>query len=196
MDSIEQDFQKIHETFRPKILRYLARMVGEVEAEDLTQEVFIKVSQSLSDFRNESQLSTWIYRIAANTAIDKLRSAAFKAASTSIDLDCSQDDDYQAHAVDDLLDRSLIRKEMNSCIAELIDKLPADYRAVITLSEIGGFQNREIADMLGVSIETVKIRLHRARKQLKKSMETSCTLYRDERNELACDRKTIPLKLR
>jgi RNA polymerase sigma-70 factor, ECF subfamily len=192
----EQNFQEIFQTFQPRIHRYLARMVGEDEAEDLTQEVFIKVSQSLADFRNESQLSTWIYRIAANTAIDRLRSASFRANANSVDIDCSAGDDYQEHVVGDLLDRSLIRKEMNQCISGLIERLPEDYRTAIMLGDIGGFQNREIADMLGISIDTVKIRLHRARKQLKESMETNCTLYRDERNELACDRKIISLKFR
>jgi RNA polymerase sigma-70 factor (ECF subfamily) len=196
MAATEQDFQEIFETFQPRIRRYLARMVGEDEAEDLTQDVFIKISQSLSDFRNESQLSTWIYRIAANTAIDRLRSASFRANANRVDIDCSTGDDYQEHVVGDLLDGSLIRKEMNQCISGLIDRLPDDYRTAIRLSEIGGFQNGEIAEMLGISIETVKIRLHRARKQLKESMETNCTLYRDERNELACDRKIISLKLR
>ena len=195
MAATEQDFHEIYETFRPRIHRYLARMVGEDEAEDLTQDVFIKVSQSLADFRNESQLSTWIYRIAANTAIDRLRSASFRANANSVDID-SSGNDYQEHAVGDLLDRSLIRKEMNKCISGLIDRLPDDYRTAITLSDLGGFQNMEIAEMLGVSLETVKIRLHRARKQLKESMETNCTLYRDERNELACDRKIISLKFR
>jgi RNA polymerase sigma-70 factor (ECF subfamily) len=195
MAATEHDFQEIYETYQPGIYRYLCRMIGEAEAEDLTQEVFIKVSQSIGDFRNESQLSTWIYRIAANTAIDRLRSASFRADVNSVDIDCSTGD-YREHAVGDLLDKSLIRKEMNKCIGDLIDKLPEDYRTVISLSEIGGFPNREIVDILGVSIDTVKIRLHRARKQLKGLMKTNCSLYRDERNELACDKKTNTLKFR
>jgi len=60
------DFQKIHDEFRPKIERYLVRLVGEYEAEDLTQDVFIKISRALQTFRGESQLSTWIYRVATN----------------------------------------------------------------------------------------------------------------------------------
>jgi RNA polymerase sigma factor (sigma-70 family) len=58
------DFQAVHERFRPQVLRYLMRLAGECEAEDLTQSVMLKVSTSLADFRGESSLSTWIYRIA------------------------------------------------------------------------------------------------------------------------------------
>ncbi len=196
MAATEHDFQEIYETYQPRIYRYLCRMIGEHEAEDLMQEVFIKVSQSIGDFRNESQLSTWIYRIAANTAIDRLRSASYRANANAMDIESGPHADYQADSVGDLLDRSLIRKEMNKCIDDLINKLPEDYRKVIALGEIGGFQNREVADMLGVSVDTVKIRLHRARKQLKEAMESNCSLYRDERNELACDRKPLTMKLR
>lgn len=78
MDNLELEFQKIHETFRPKIHRYLTRLLGELEAEDLTQEVFVRVSRALPTFRGESQLSTWLYRIATNAAIDRLRSPSFQ----------------------------------------------------------------------------------------------------------------------
>ncbi|MFC1614924.1 sigma-70 family RNA polymerase sigma factor, partial [Gemmatimonadota bacterium] len=60
------EFQKIYKDFQPKIQRYLIRFVGESEAEDLTQEVFIKVNKALKGFKGESQLSTWIYSIATN----------------------------------------------------------------------------------------------------------------------------------
>jgi RNA polymerase sigma-70 factor (ECF subfamily) len=78
MNTQALEFQKVYEDFQPKILRYLARLVGKSEAEDLAQETFVKVHQSLKNFRGESQLSTWMYRIATNTALDKLRSPSFQ----------------------------------------------------------------------------------------------------------------------
>ena len=78
MSNDESEFQKIYDSFRPKILRYLTRLVSEYEAEDLTQEVFVKINQALKTFRGESQLSTWIYRIATNVALDRLRSPSFQ----------------------------------------------------------------------------------------------------------------------
>ena len=74
----EVEFDEIHDAVRPKMLRYLTSVVGWRDAEDLTQEVFVKVDQALGAFRGEPQLSTWIYRIATNTALDKLRSPSFR----------------------------------------------------------------------------------------------------------------------
>ena len=78
MKDRQPDFHEIHREFRPRVLRYLARMVGEAEAEDLTQEVFAKVAHALRGFRGESSLSTWIYRIATNTALDTMKKTLFR----------------------------------------------------------------------------------------------------------------------
>jgi RNA polymerase sigma-70 factor (ECF subfamily) len=78
---------------------------------------------------------------------------------------------------------------MSECVREFIDKLPSDYKTVILLSELEGFKNREVADILQVSLDTVKIRLHRARAMLKKELNDGCTFYNSDQNILACDRK-------
>jgi RNA polymerase sigma-70 factor (ECF subfamily) len=78
---------------------------------------------------------------------------------------------------------------MSECVHEYIDQLKPEYLAVILLSEIEGLKNREIADVLQVSLDTVKIRLHRARAKLKKELDTGCDFYQNEQNALACDRK-------
>jgi RNA polymerase sigma-70 factor (ECF subfamily) len=78
---------------------------------------------------------------------------------------------------------------MNECIREFVDKLDENYRTVIILSELKELKNQDIADILGVSLDTVKIRLHRARVKLKKVFEAGCEFYRNKDNELACDRK-------
>ncbi len=82
-----------------------------------------------------------------------------------------------------------MRKEMNECIANFVEALPKNYRTVLALSDLDGLKNQEIADILGLSVDAVKIRLHRARRALKKQFATKCNLYRTEANELACDRK-------
>ncbi len=78
---------------------------------------------------------------------------------------------------------------MNECIRSFIEKLSPDYKAVIVLSELEGFKNKEITDILQISLDIVKIRLHRARANLKKELEANCSFYRDKRNILACDLK-------
>lgn len=79
---------------------------------------------------------------------------------------------------------------MNKCIRNVINKLPEDYRTVIVLGELEELKNHEIAEILQVSLDTVKIRLHRARAKLKKELENLCCFYRDERNVLSCDLKS------
>lgn len=194
MQECEHDFGRLYTEYRPRIRRYLARFVGEHDAEDLTQTVFLKVSQALKDFRGESTLSTWIYRIATNTAADWMRSPSFRRAIAGVPPDVPFDGDRAEHATEEhgrlpLADQALVRREMNQCIRQVVDGLPSDYRDAITLSDIEGLKNAEIADRLGVSVDTVKIRLHRARGMLRKAMEIRCDLYRDERLGLACDAK-------
>jgi len=191
------DFHRVYKTFHPKIFRYLAHMVGWRDAEDLTQEVFVKVNQSLNSFKGESQVSTWIYRIATNSALDKLRSPSFrqtgqKSLSTeSIGEGEIEITDKNAWTGENTpsIESSVVRKEMNQCIRGIVEKLPENYRTVVVLSELEGFRDDEIAEILGVSIHTAKIRLHRARTRLKKDLEAHCNFYRDERNEFACDLK-------
>jgi RNA polymerase sigma-70 factor (ECF subfamily) len=85
---------------------------------------------------------------------------------------------------------------MSECVQEYIDKLSPEHKTVIVLSEIEGFTNREIGDILQVSLDTVKIRLHRARASLKKLLDEACDFYHNEQDILACDRKSsiIPFK--
>src|SRR3990170_532927 len=78
MDNAEKEFQEIYDDHYPRIVRYLRRLVGNLDAEDVAQESFVKMHQALKKFRGESKLSTWIYRIATNTAMDRLRSSASK----------------------------------------------------------------------------------------------------------------------
>ena len=79
----EYEFKIIYDEYYQRIVQYLTRIVGSNEAEDIAQDVFDKINISLGGFQGNSKLSTWIYRIATNTAIDRSRSAAFKH-STSL----------------------------------------------------------------------------------------------------------------
>lgn len=85
------------------------------------------------------------------------------------------------------IEKGLIRDEMNDCIRGYIEQLPEDYRVVLVLSEYEGIKNSEIAEILGVSLDTVKIRLHRAKMKLKEELESHCELYWIE--EMPCSVK-------
>jgi RNA polymerase sigma-70 factor (ECF subfamily) len=152
----------------------------------------VKISRSLDTFRGESSLSTWVYRIATNSAMDHLRKPSLKRSVQSTEeKDAPGDED--AGPIDErpLHDTLLMRKDMNDCIRGIVESLPADYRTVLVLSEFEGLTNSEIAGIAGISLDTAKIRLHRARTKPGRR-EAKYIFYRDERNEL-CDRK-MPLK--
>lgn len=192
----DQSFDDIFNEFHPRILRYAARMTSPEEAEDITQEVFLKVSRSLEGFKGESSLSTWIYRIATNTALDKLRSSSRKSLAP-LPLSELESMDKNPWTEERVMDpqRKPVRDEMNKCIREFIERLPSDYRSVLLLSELEGMKNREIADVLDISIETAKIRLHRGRARLKIELEKGCDFYQDKERGLSCDRKQdTPIK--
>jgi RNA polymerase sigma-70 factor, ECF subfamily len=192
----DSQFEQLYRDYRSKISRYLTRLVDAAEAEDLTQIVFLKVGEGLAGFRGESSIATWIYRIATNVATDRLRSRAAQSAPllpatpSLAERDDENDEPRSARDADaPSIESESIRLEMNDCIREFIDQLPSDYRATLVLSDIEGFTNREIADIVGASLETVKIRLHRARAELRNKLQGGCDLYHDAQNELACDRK-------
>ena len=173
------DFETIHATLRPRVVSFLRRLVGPEEAEDLTQEVFIKVHHGLSSFRGESNVSTWVFQIAARHGLDHLRLRAAPCVQALPDFECADSD---GHA-------SPIKEEMNTCVRDMIEALPADYRAILVLCELKEFRIGEIAVLLGITEGASKIRLHRARAMLRARMEKGCRILLDERAELQCDRK-------
>ncbi len=181
MSEVVSDFQAIHDEFRPKIQRYLRQIVGDYEAEDLTQEVFIKISRALPAFRGESQLSTWIYRIATNAALDRLRAPSFTpivedGQPACSDLDDREIEDEAARIEEEAssVEQQICRKERFQCYRNHIEDLPANYRTVVALSELEELAAGEIADILGLSVETVKIRLHRGRVRLLQELKAHC----------------------
>jgi RNA polymerase sigma-70 factor (ECF subfamily) len=188
----EYDFKKIYDEYYQRIVQYLTRIVGPNDAEDIAQDVFDKINSGLGGFQGKSKLSTWIYRIATNTMIDRLRSAAYKHATVNSAIEDAADPKAQGvwgNQKPPATDQVVIRKEMSECVNEFIDNLPPDYKTVIVLSELEGLAIKEIAEILGISVNNVKTRLHRARAKLKAALNEGCDFYHDERNTLACDRK-------
>lgn len=196
MNQVTQDFRTIYASYHPRIFRYLTRLVGQSEAEDLTQEVFLKVNRGLPDFKGDAKLSTWIYRIATNVATDRIRSRSSRESRSGKAVPL--DEQRNGESVDlkgdkkPSLEKQAMREEMSACVQDYINSLPESYRVPVTLSEIGGLTNKEIAEALGLTLETVKIRLHRGRAKLKEKLEGGCNFDRDEEDILVCDPKAAP----
>ncbi len=175
------DFQTVHDEYRPRIQRYLAQMVGDDEAEDLTQEVLTKIHRSLSSFRGQSKLSTWIYRIATNAALDRLRDPSSKRSALDEplgDLESTEwevpDQDVWTGEERPSTEDQLFRKQRLECYCDYLQALPPNYRTVVALSELEELAASEIADILGLSLDVVKIRLHRGRVRLLQQLKAHC----------------------
>jgi RNA polymerase sigma-70 factor, ECF subfamily len=138
------DFHCIHDAYRPRVLRYLTRFVGAADAEDLTQQVLLKISESLGQFRGDASLSTWIYRIATNAALDQLRRLRARpvqglaCTATTADSDAEADGAW-AEASIPSVETGVIREEMSQCVRDFVERLPDNYKSVIVLSELEGF---------------------------------------------------------
>jgi len=188
-DSLEE----IHERHRERMLAYLRRMTRDPAlAEDLTQETFLRASRALSRFRGDAKLTTWLYRIATNVYLDHRRKEAPSGQEDAAALARAAELEPPVSAVPTeprLPDRLLEDSEMASCIREYIDGLPPDHAAVIVLHDLQGLTNPEIARILGCSLETVKIRVHRARRRLEEVLTEHCDFHRGADDALRCDRK-------
>jgi RNA polymerase sigma-70 factor, ECF subfamily len=197
-------FRTLYDANHDRVYRLLGRMVGPSEAEDLTQIVFAKATRALPQFRGDAQVSTWLYRIAANVASDWLRSRSAREAKLTVHLPEVVDDaTSQGNASVALLDiqsspeQKLVRKEMRDCIRGEIGQLPEGNREVLVLGELGGLTDDEVAQTLGISRANARVRLHRARAQLKKAIEARCDFYRLElscvpSSPACCSRAALP----
>ncbi len=183
-------FDEIHAAYRPRIHRYLSRIVGPEDAEDVAQLVFFRASQALPDFRGESSLGTWLYRIARNAALDWRRGRARARATHEvlawerIPLGGAEQDDPAPPA-----DEALVRREMQECLRGVIAEMPEADRDVIALGELDGLPGAKVAETLGVSLANAKIRLHRARGRLRATLTDCCTFTRNGRHGFSCERK-------
>ena len=138
------------------------------EALDLSQEVFLRVFRTLSSFRGQSALRTWIYRIVINQARNRQRWWRRRHRSSQVSLDdhLQQCGDVESKA-DVLPDRLLASKETATRIWQALDRLPFDQRTALILREVDGLRYEEIAFSLNIAVGTVKSRLTRARQALR-----------------------------
>jgi RNA polymerase sigma-70 factor (ECF subfamily) len=139
------------------------------EAMDVSQEVFLRVFRTLSRFRGQSSLKTWIYRIVLNQASNRQRwwRRRFRSFQVPLDDHVARHGDPRERRRAALPDQVLLQHETADRVYRALAALPFDQRAVIVLREIDGLSYDEIADSLGVAIGTVKSRLARARSTLR-----------------------------
>ena len=165
--------ETFHELIRPHersvYLMALSLLHNEAEAEDAAQEAFIKAYRSLSRFRSESRFSTWLIAIVLNEARGRLRR---KQPALTDSIDDTEGSITPAQLTDwrEIPSESLERQEIRTLIRRAVAALPLAYREVFVLRELEERNVRETAETLGISVASVKMRLHRARMMLQKQL--------------------------
>lgn len=150
-----QSFEQIIQRYQERILRLCRSMVGASQAEDAAQEIFLKIYKSLSQFKEESSFSTWVYRIAANHCLNLIKK---NKREQPISIESSLLEERGPSAQDVFEKRQMLQS--------IFKGLDPEDRMILTLREVEGFTYQEIAERLQISLDLVKVRLFRARQAL------------------------------
>jgi RNA polymerase sigma-70 factor (ECF subfamily) len=184
-----EKLKELLEKERPKLVSYIGSIVQNGEtAEDIVQETMLRAHQNISGLKDEDRLEAWLYKIATNICRDHFRKqkstkGQILTKKSGVDLQSLRDENAPQ------LDKVIECAEMGQCVHKYFKKLPDSYRSVIMLHDIEGMTNPEIADMLNISLDTAKIRLHRARKRLREILKNVCDFHIDERGIFVCEPK-------
>ena len=162
----EQAFATLYQLHNKRVYSVCLRMTNDVvEAEDLAQEAFIQVFRNLNSFRGNSAFSTWLYRIAVNTVLMKLRS---RKTSPLLSLD------EPVSRGSPSLKRQLEKEDLNLCgaidriaLRHAIEELPRGCRQIFELHEFEGYEHHEIAELLRCSVGNSKSQLHKAKMKMR-----------------------------
>jgi RNA polymerase sigma-70 factor (ECF subfamily) len=177
-------FEALLERYEDKVFRLAYRFVrNESDAKEILQDTFLSVWRKLDTFKGDSQFSSWVYRVAANTALMRLRSQRRHPQISTEDLPAGFLDNYRPSGSEGLAhlpspgenwakrpDDQLQSDELRRHIQEAVDALPELYRTVFLVRDVEGLSTEETAEVLGISVPTVKTRLHRARIALRESI--------------------------
>lgn len=175
------------EQYRPRVVRYIRYLVHDPsEAEDLAQETFIRAFRQRETLRDPAALESWLYRIATHICIDRLRQRAKtrerQADSPVEDLPIIDHTQPSPFVI-------VQQAEMGECVDQYVATLSDPQKAVLLLHDADGMTDNEIADLLGLPLTTVKMRLHRARQKLGTALKDACTFGRDDRGVFICEPK-------
>jgi RNA polymerase sigma-70 factor (ECF subfamily) len=184
--------EEFHDAYRDRVYRVILRVVGDPsDAEDLTQETFLKVERSASQVRRPERVASWLYRVATNVALDHLRRSRRKDSTDALD-------PGSEHGGTTLLDEkipspasSLDTAESGNCVREYAGRLSDQYRVVLVLHDLEGLPMQQVADIMGSSVGATRVRLHRARKRFAEICEIECEQFYNDDGVLSCQPKSL-----
>ena len=171
------------ETYGDRVYRLALRITGSNEdAEEVAQDALWTAARKVSTFKGEAAFGSWLYRIAANAAYQKLRARKAKAHEIAMDDVLPAFDAAGRHFEpmadwSDRVDEQALQGELRRVLGAAIDELPPDYRTALVMHDVEGLSNPDIAEALGISLPAVKSRVHRSRlfvrKRLAEYMKTA-----------------------
>ncbi len=175
------------EPYRGPVIRYIRYLVrNAADAEDLAQEVFLRAHQQLQTLRDPAALESWLYQIATHLSIDKMRQRA-KARERQVDAPVEELPLADQRRPSPL---TIVQQdEMSACVQRYMATLGDGYKAVLLLHDSDGLTADEIARLLQLPLTTVKMRLHRARRQLQAALEAACEFERNAHGVFVCEPK-------
>ncbi|HEX9445686.1 MAG TPA: sigma-70 family RNA polymerase sigma factor [Candidatus Binatia bacterium] len=164
-------FNQLVLKYRSRVMGVAARMLDDrAEAEDLAQDVFVRVYRALGDFKGEALFSTWLYRVTANACLNRKKKRQ-RERRLEADIGGLEPLHFDPFSNPHVL---LERKQLRALLERLIQALPEEQRMVLILRDVEGLSYDEIADCLGVELGTVRSRLHRARAEVQARVKALC----------------------
>jgi RNA polymerase sigma-70 factor, ECF subfamily len=165
--------------FNELVMLYSSRVINtcyrfllvKEDAEDLSQEVFIEVFQSIRSFRADAKLSTWIYRIAVSKCLDEIKKRNRKKRITSVGKMLHLEEVAKWIAGGSMPDKRIHENEKNQEVMEALNTLPDNQRVAFTLSKIDGYNNNEIAEIMNTTTIAVESLVYRAKKKVSSALE-------------------------
>lgn len=166
----------IHQEFHKILYNFIATRVGDkADAEDILQEVFIKITTKMDSLSEDEKLKSWIFTITRNTIIDHYRK---HSNITKVDLTEKIKDEFSE---DETLDST---KGIDKCLKGFIQKLPDQYRDVIIDSELKGIKQKDLADKYNLAYPSLRSRVQRGRTRLKDMLLKCCSIKSDSRGNI------------
>jgi RNA polymerase sigma-70 factor, ECF subfamily len=152
-------FERLYQAHLGRVHGLVRRMAGPRDAEEITQDVFVRAWQKLGTFRGDAAFSTWLHRLAVNVVVERFRSAASKRARLT-------DDGFVMETLSSRPERPDRKLQLEAAL----DHLPHGARQIFVLHDVEGYKHEEIATLLEISSGTSKAQLHRARMLLRKQL--------------------------
>jgi len=168
-----QTIEQIWKDYHSKLHHFVNKRVGDyTQSDDIVQDIMIKINSKMDTLQSKEKIQGWIYQIARNTIIDY-----YRANKSEVELPehlVAQESDHIKQA----------RLEIIGCLNPLIQNLPIQYRDAITLSEMEGFTQKEVASQQGISLSGAKSRVQRGRGMLKDMLMQCCAFEKDNKNHV------------